>query len=111
MWNWRKTKSKRFLTRSDIEEIKALVSKASENIENIEREIVQNDGKEKVEPEGFKATNELKRDFNKDFEDYVNSAHQQMMRITIMKLETAERIDIEQLKMEQLKALRLKRIG
>jgi hypothetical protein len=57
------------------------------------------------------ATNEFKRDLKKDFENFTNFMHQQMMRITIINLDVARDIDIEQLRMEQFKAMRLKRIG
>ena len=57
------------------------------------------------------AENDIKTSFKTDFDEFLDTAHQQMMRVTIMRLETAEKIDIEQLRMEQLKAMRLKRIG
>lgn len=67
--------------------------------------------KKVVAPAIIEATNEYKRDLKKDFENFTDFMHQQMMRITIINLENAQNIDIEQLKMEQLKALRLKRVG
>jgi len=67
--------------------------------------------KKVVAPAIVQAENEYKRDLKKDFESFTDFMHQQMMRITIINLENAQNIDIEQLKMEQLKAMRLKRVG
>lgn len=57
------------------------------------------------------ADNEITIDFEKALDHATDFAHKIMMRVGVMPIENAFKIDIEQMKMQQLMAMRFKRIG